>query len=340
MATIERAIPVGGASLNFKIVGGTTQPSNPKENTIWANTAVAIGQWAFSSTTPSVINGVAVNAGDIWIETSNNSTFNFNALKKNEINVELAAVKQYDGARWLNCAAYIFQDNAWTQFSFSTIRAQDVSFSSSSELTDEGGGNWNMKLLSTGTVTFHADGEIDIFAVGGGGGGGISGGGGGYTTTVRNVKVSAGQTAVATIGAGGAATGWNGNNSYDGTASTLLTCTANGGKGGGVYAAGGDGGSGGGGSDRGAGGTDGSDGSAGVTNPKPGGKGQGSTTQGFGEANYAIYSAGGHGNAYHTTTAGANNTGDGGDGEFANGANYANGAAGGSGIIIIRNARA
>lgn len=56
MATIERAIPVGGASLNFAVVGGTTQPSNPKENTVWVNTATDIIDWAFASMNPFLLN--------------------------------------------------------------------------------------------------------------------------------------------------------------------------------------------------------------------------------------------------------------------------------------------
>ena len=42
----------GGAGLNFKVVGGTTQPSNPKENTIWVETDTKIAGWNFSATEP------------------------------------------------------------------------------------------------------------------------------------------------------------------------------------------------------------------------------------------------------------------------------------------------
>ena len=43
----------GGENLNFKVVGGTTEPSNPKENTIWVNTDTAITSWDFSATEPN-----------------------------------------------------------------------------------------------------------------------------------------------------------------------------------------------------------------------------------------------------------------------------------------------
>lgn len=44
----------GGAGLNFKVVGGTTQPSSPKENTIWVNTDTPITSWDFSSEAPPI----------------------------------------------------------------------------------------------------------------------------------------------------------------------------------------------------------------------------------------------------------------------------------------------
>lgn len=44
----------GGTSLNFKVVGGTTAPSNPKENTIWVNTDHKITEWHFGADEPNV----------------------------------------------------------------------------------------------------------------------------------------------------------------------------------------------------------------------------------------------------------------------------------------------
>lgn len=42
----------GGTSLNFKVVGGTTEPTNHKENMIWVNTSNKITGWYFSATQP------------------------------------------------------------------------------------------------------------------------------------------------------------------------------------------------------------------------------------------------------------------------------------------------
>ena len=42
-----------GGGLDLKVIGGTTQPSNPTENTIWVNTDTPINGYAFSATNPS-----------------------------------------------------------------------------------------------------------------------------------------------------------------------------------------------------------------------------------------------------------------------------------------------
>lgn len=44
---------VGGNNpLNFRVLDGTTQPSNLKENDVWVNTSTAITSWDFSATEP------------------------------------------------------------------------------------------------------------------------------------------------------------------------------------------------------------------------------------------------------------------------------------------------
>ena len=44
----------GQGALNFKVVGGTTEPVSPKENTIWVNTDTEITDWAFSNKNPYI----------------------------------------------------------------------------------------------------------------------------------------------------------------------------------------------------------------------------------------------------------------------------------------------
>lgn len=189
---------------------------------------------------------------------------------------------------------------------------------------DDGGGNWRIKFLSSGSFTPLKAMTIDAFVVGGGGGGGrgesagsgkvmASGGGGGRTRTTKNISLLADKTYRMVVGAGGNANADGGNTyiqNYDGSILILQI----GGKAGafvynfaqpsasGVIAEGGAGGSGGGsaGVDRStsslaaasAGGDDGNDGET-LNSVITGGAGQGTTTREFGEPDGALYAGGG-----------------------------------------------
>lgn len=100
-----------GVELNFDVVGGTSQPSNPKENTIWVNTSETITDWVFSATQPTVA------SGRVWFPTSTSSTVEFNALKKNAIQVYPISVKQYINGAWVVLDAYCYQNGELIQFS-------------------------------------------------------------------------------------------------------------------------------------------------------------------------------------------------------------------------------
>lgn len=199
----------------------------------------------------------------------------------------------------------------------------EYTYTGSSQLIDDGDGNWRIKFLTSGTLTFkRALKNIDIFLVGGGasgvagGYGGYDGeyygpgGGGGYTKTAKNVAPS-GTSYSIVVGAGG--------NNSDGGTSSAFGYSAAGGKRGtisgiyfdsgeqGHFCYGGCGGS--------AGGsrysvTDstsysdysnyisgmqskgGSNGSS-TANYSTYAKGQGTTTREFGEASGALYAGGG-----------------------------------------------
>lgn len=97
----------GGAPLNFKVVGGTSQPSNPKENTIWVNTNIAITNWVFSATQP------AAASGRVWIFVGISSPVEFNALKKNSIQVYPLSARQYINGAWTGKTAKIYRGGAW-----------------------------------------------------------------------------------------------------------------------------------------------------------------------------------------------------------------------------------
>lgn len=100
----------GGTALNFRVVGGTTAPSNPKENSIWVNTSTTITSYVFSATQPTG------SAGMVWIRTGTSTTVAFNALKKNGIQVYPISAKQYVSGSWVDREAQTYQNGAWTEW--------------------------------------------------------------------------------------------------------------------------------------------------------------------------------------------------------------------------------
>lgn len=108
-------------------------------------------------------------------------------------------------------------------------RLPEYTYTGSHQLIDDGGGNWRIRLLTSGTLTFKRNPKnIDVFLVGGGAGGGSAvlaeqqdddyetsyntttiasgggpGGGGGYTKTQKNVAVSSGIEYSIVVGSGG-----------------------------------------------------------------------------------------------------------------------------------------
>ena len=100
-----------GGGLNFKVVGGTTQPSNPKENTIWVNTPNEITEWGFGveSDKPE-----RPETGMVGFVTSGDSCIKFNALKDDGIIVTPTAAYQYISGSWKGIAdVKIHQDGEW-----------------------------------------------------------------------------------------------------------------------------------------------------------------------------------------------------------------------------------
>ena len=232
---------------------------------------------------------------------------------------------------------------------------------SGNEITSTTTNNWNIRLLTSGTLTFtdlRGTSSIDVFLVGGGGGSPSKttptdygtvhsgGGGGGYTKTQKSVSVSVNSAISVSIGAGGGAGSSGGTTTVKVNGSTY---SASGGAAGGapwfngnntVCGSGGSGGSGGGSASSGgfaggSGGSDGGNGSSGKSNVFPvgsAGSGQGTTTRAFGESSGELFSYGGSGGGGSVPVVGtlAANTGHGGQGS---------GGSGYSGIAIVRGHR-
>lgn len=101
----------GGAGLNLKVVGGTSAPSSPKENTIWVNTATAINGYAFSATAPT-----SPVAGMVWFSVGADSTAPMNIDKKNTVMLYPVACKQYVGGAWVRKIAQTYLNGAWADW--------------------------------------------------------------------------------------------------------------------------------------------------------------------------------------------------------------------------------
>lgn len=102
-----------GVELNFDIIGGTTEPSNPKENTIWVNTDVTIPKWQFSIAEP---NDPA--EGMIWIKTSNyaDPSVEMNALAENYIQIFPNSCVQYVNGAWVDKDPQTYRNGKWVDW--------------------------------------------------------------------------------------------------------------------------------------------------------------------------------------------------------------------------------
>ena len=364
----------GGGYTGPKVIGSPTQPSNPKDNTVWVQTSTPISSWEMSSVAAPGWDTAPAGFVYFTMDTSDWTVPNLVKFTKGSVgNVFLKATRCWQNlgvpgaTQWKSMNAYVYHNNTWVQFS-SPRNTPEFTYTGDYAIVDDNDnaisdfatwtGNWKIRFLTSGTLTFTnlngAEGGIDVFLVGGGGGGGSSGtygggGGGGYTKTIKAVAVHANTTYTIVVGAGGG-------KESPGGESSIFGASASGGKPGAGYGSndgkGGDGGSGGGAyGSNGAryGGTDGSDGE-GPDNSR--GKGQGSTTREFGESSGRLYSGGGSSGQLTTVgaskppideTAGAPKTSPpanrGGGGGGTDHVNASTGTAGGSGIVIIRNKR-
>lgn len=98
-------------SLNFTVVGGTTEPVSPKENTIWVSTDTEITGWVFSAVQPET-----VEEGLVWIAIGTISTVEFNSLKKNGIHVYPLSARQYVNGALVKKTAKSYRGGKWVEW--------------------------------------------------------------------------------------------------------------------------------------------------------------------------------------------------------------------------------
>lgn len=101
--------------LNFEIVGGTTEPENPKENTIWINTDVPIVWWVFYGGDPDESWGT--NEGIVYITVNTRGgAIRLNILKNNEITIFPVRAKQKINGTYVDVEAKIYQNGQWVDW--------------------------------------------------------------------------------------------------------------------------------------------------------------------------------------------------------------------------------
>lgn len=98
----------GGTDVDLHVVGGTTQPTNPEQNTIWVNTSTAVTSYALQHDEPDT-----PVAGMVWIQTSYFSFVPMNILPDNGVEVYPVAAYQYESGAWVEKEAKSYIDGTW-----------------------------------------------------------------------------------------------------------------------------------------------------------------------------------------------------------------------------------
>lgn len=166
----------GGSLLNFKVVVGTSQPSDPRENTIWVKTA-SMSSWVFSPSTPT-----KPTEGMVWIVTGTSSLSTLNVLKKNELLVYPIYLEQYTNGAFKDIEGAIYQNGKWYELILDTPYAYWVN----KGVVNETYG----KSLEVGTSTKFAFGNPGYFIHT------LVGGSSAYMRSAEKVDVSKAKTLV------------------------------------------------------------------------------------------------------------------------------------------------
>lgn len=87
---------LSGIGMNLHVVGGTTQPTDAKENTIWVNTSVDIGKWTVSLEAPE-----SPAIGDVWIEFNAEGGNELDIGDANSVIIVYRGVYQYTSDGWI-----------------------------------------------------------------------------------------------------------------------------------------------------------------------------------------------------------------------------------------------
>lgn len=149
----------GGASLNFKFTAYETESdllnATPSDNTIGVITTEPITGYIFASTVPNV---TYADNGLIWVTTGTASAVEFNAIKKNAIQIYPITAMQYVYGEWISVTAKSRIDGVWEDWwngelfvsgnEFETFTG-GWAFSGEETGTDQGNDGTRIRLGST-----------------------------------------------------------------------------------------------------------------------------------------------------------------------------------------------
>lgn len=95
----------GGGAFAFGVVGGTTTPTSPAENTIWVNTSTALGTAYIQTEYPA-----SPANGDVLVRIDGHSPLSASA---GWCSFGLSDVRQYVGGAWVRRVGKLYASSAW-----------------------------------------------------------------------------------------------------------------------------------------------------------------------------------------------------------------------------------
>ena len=157
----------GNNQVLINVVGGLTQPENPKYGTIWIRTSTPVNGWEVFPVTPAW----EAEEGHVYIQNvpaTDGNIPNFAALDYlrkpyGTIWLRLSGAMQRVNGAWVRQDAWVWRDNVWTQFSSVFSATINITYPAGSTCTCSDGtttltapntsGTWACVVPNAGTWT-------------------------------------------------------------------------------------------------------------------------------------------------------------------------------------------
>lgn len=139
----------GGAGLNFKVVGGTSAPASPKENTIWVNTDDEITGWVFSTKRP-------IDIVDSYLATTYVNSYGAALLVEADFKPDTTYTMTFEGVAGQKF--YVNENFAGYKVTTVTSGRNTVAFTTKSELSTE---NSNQYTTGKGWVVLKNNANLE-----------------------------------------------------------------------------------------------------------------------------------------------------------------------------------